>query len=104
MIAVGAGEHGDVLEHGLAAVAVARRLDGADLQHGAAELVDHERGEGLAGDVLGDDEQRLLGLHHLLEQRDELLDAVDLVLVDEDEGLLEIDLHLLGIGDEVRER
>ena len=63
-----AGEDGDVLEHGLAAVAEARRLDGGDLE-AAAQLVDDERGQRLALDVLGDDQQRLAGLHHRLEQR-----------------------------------
>ena len=53
-----AGEDGDVLEHGLAAVAEARGLDGADLQ-GAAQLVDHQGGQGLALDVLGDDQEGL---------------------------------------------
>jgi hypothetical protein len=67
----GAGEDRDVLEHGLAAVAVARRLDGGDLQR-AAQLVDHQRRERLAVDVLGDDQQRLAGLRDLLEQRDQL--------------------------------
>ncbi len=36
-----AGQHGDVAQHGLAAIAEARRLDGTDVQH-AAELVDHQ--------------------------------------------------------------
>ena len=54
-----AGQHGDVFEHGLAAIAVARGLDGTDLQD-ALELVDHQRRQGVAFDVLGDDEQRLL--------------------------------------------
>ena len=49
-----AGEDGDVLEHGLAALAEARGLDG-DRAEGAADLVDHQGGEGLALDVLGDD-------------------------------------------------
>ena len=52
-----AGEDPDVLEHGLAAIAEAGGLDGADVE-GAAQLVDHQRGEGLALDVLGDDQQR----------------------------------------------
>ena len=51
-------KHGDVAEHGLAAVAVAGRLDGAHVED-AAQLVDHQRGQGLALDVLGDDQQRL---------------------------------------------
>ncbi|MGH6901314.1 MAG: chaperonin GroEL, partial [Geminicoccaceae bacterium] len=61
-----AGEDGQVLEHGLAAVAEARRLDRAGLDH-AAQLVDHERGQALALEVLGDDQQRALLLDHLLE-------------------------------------
>jgi hypothetical protein len=52
-----AGEDGDVLEHGLATIAEAGGLDGAHLQ-GAAQLVDDQRGQGLAFDVLGDDQQR----------------------------------------------
>ena len=56
------------LQHGLAAVAEAGRLDGDGLE-GAADLVDDQGREGLALDVLGDDQQRLAGLHDLLEQR-----------------------------------
>src|SRR5204863_1561826 len=41
-----AGEDGDVLEHGLAALAEARRLDGYGLER-AADLVDDERGKRL---------------------------------------------------------
>jgi hypothetical protein len=80
-----AGEDGDVLEHGLAAVAEAGGLDGAHLER-AAELVDHQRRQGLALDVLGDDQQRLAGLGDLLQQRDQVLGARDLLLVDEDVG------------------
>src|SRR5690606_12343953 len=58
-----AGENGDVLEHGLAAIAEAWSLDGRDLQ-AAAQLVDDERRQRLALDIFGDDEQRLAGLHH----------------------------------------
>jgi hypothetical protein len=68
-----AGEDGDVLQHGLAAVAEAGGLDGDRLE-GAADLVDDEGGEGLALDVLGDDQQRLAGLHDLLEHRQQVLD------------------------------
>ena len=66
-----AGQDGDVAEHGLAAVAVAGRLDGRDLED-AAELVDDQGRQRLAFDVLGDDQQRLVGLGDLLEQRDQL--------------------------------
>jgi hypothetical protein len=62
------GEDRDVLQHLLAAVAEAGGLDGGALQ-GAAELVDDERREGLALDVLGDDEERLLLPGDRLEHR-----------------------------------
>ena len=68
---LGAGEDRDVLEHALAAVAEARGLDG-DAGEGAAQLVDDERREGLALDVLGDDQQRAAGLDDLLEDREQV--------------------------------
>jgi hypothetical protein len=75
-----AGEDRDVLEHRLAAIAEARSLHRRDLQT-AAQLVDHERGDRLALDVLGDDQQRLAGLHHRFEQRQHRLQAGQLLLV-----------------------
>ena len=67
-----AGEDGHVGEHRLAAVAEAGGLDGDRVER-AADLVHDERGEGLALDVLGDDQQRAARLHDLLEQRQERL-------------------------------
>ena len=80
-----AGQDGDVLEHRLAAIAEARRLDRRDLQ-AAAQLVDHERGQRLALDVLGDDEQRLAGLHDRFQHRQHRLQGRELLFVDQDEG------------------
>ena len=94
------GQHGDVLQHGLAAVAEARRLHGRDLQ-AAAQLVDDQRRQRLALDLFGDDEQRLAGLHHGFEHRQQRLQAGELLLVDEDVGLLQLGDHLVGVGDEV---
>src|SRR5690606_21328812 len=73
------GEDRDVLEHRLAAVTEARRLDGADLER-AAQLVDDQRGERLALDVLGDDQQRLALAGDLLEDRQQVLHRRDLLL------------------------
>src|SRR5689334_2232949 len=50
-----AGEGGNVFEHGLAAIAEARRLHSAGLQR-ATQLVHHERRERFALDVLSDDQ------------------------------------------------
>ena len=95
-----AGERGDVLEHGLAAIAEAGRLDGRGLQR-AAQLVDDERRQRFALDVLRDDEQRLAEARHLLEHRQQVLHRADLLLVDQDDRVLEHDFHALGVGHEV---
>src|SRR5262249_52156453 len=95
-----AGQDSDILQHGLAAIAEARRLYRCDLET-AAQLVDDERGKRLALDVFSHDQQRLGGLHHRLEQRQQLLQARQLLLVDEDIGVLHLRAHLVGIGDEV---
>ena len=94
------GEHGDVLEHGLAPVTEARRLHGADLQR-AAELVHNQGGQSLALDVLGDDQEGLARLGHLLQDRKKILHGGDLLVVDQDESVLQNGLHPLGIGDEI---
>ena len=91
---------GDVLEHRLAAIAEAGRLDGRDLE-AAAQLVDDQRRQRLAVDVLGDDQQRLAGLDDRLEDRQHRLQRRQLLLVQEDVGLLELGDHLLGVGDEI---
>ena len=95
-----AGQDRDVFEHRLAAIAEARRLDGDGLQR-AAQLVDDERRQRLTVDVLGDDHERTAGARHLLEQRQEILHRADLLLVDQDDGVLEHDFHALRIGHEV---
>src|SRR5216684_6755049 len=94
------GESGDVFEHGLAAVAKARGLDGGALQ-GAAELVHHEGGKGFTFDVLSDDQEGLAHLGGLLEQREQVLHRADFLFVDEDANVLEDAFHALGVGDEV---
>ena len=83
-----AGQDGDVAEHRLAAVAEAGGLDGADVQD-AAELVDDQGRQRLALDVLGDDQERLARLRDLLQQRQHVADVADLLLVDQDQGVLE---------------
>ena len=95
-----AGQHGDVAEHGLAAIAEAGRLDRADVEH-AAELVDDQGRQRLALDVLGDDQQRLARLGDLFQERNHLAQAADLLLVEQDQGVLEMAFHLGRTVDEV---
>src|SRR6185437_932601 len=95
-----AGQDGDVLQHGLAAIAEARRLDGRDLE-AATQAVDHQSRKRFTFDVFRDDHQRLAGLHHGLEQRQQLVEVGELLLVDQDVGVVEFNAHLVGVGDEV---
>src|SRR5207249_3898468 len=67
------GEDRDVLEHALAAIAEARSLDGHARER-AAQLVHDQGREGLALDVLGDDQQRLARLDDLLQDRQHIAD------------------------------
>ena len=94
------GEDRDVFEHRLAAIAEPRRLDRRNLE-AAAQLVDDKRRQGFSFDVFGDDEQRLAGLDDGLEDREQRLKRGELLLVDEDVGVLKLGHHLLGVGDEI---
>ncbi len=89
------------LEHGLAPVAEPGRLDGDGVER-APDLVDDERGQGLALDVLGDDQQRLGALHDPLEHRYEVVDGADLRVGDQDVRVVEHRFLALRVGDEVR--
>src|SRR5437667_3255663 len=94
------GQDRDVLQHGLAAIAEARSLDGGDLE-AATQTVDDEGGESFAFDVFRDDDQRLAGLHHGFEQRKQFVQAGELLLVDQDVGIVHFNAHLVGVGDEI---
>ena len=95
------GDDGDVLEHALAAITEARRLDG-HRREGAAQLVEDQRRERLALEVLGDDQQVLAGLHDLLEHGQQIGDVADLLVHDQDQRIGEHCLHAVRIGDHVR--
>ena len=95
-----AGERGNVAEHRLAAVAEAGRLRRADVEH-ATELVDHKCREGVTIDILRNDQKRLAGLSHLLEQGQQVAEVGDLLLVDQDQGVVELADHLGRLVDEI---
>src|SRR5690606_31605880 len=84
-----------------AAITEARRLDGRDLDD-AADVVDDERREGLALDVLGDDQQRAARLRNGLEQRQQLADVRNLLVVDQDQRVLEVRRLARLVVDEVQ--
>src|SRR5581483_9888716 len=95
-----AGQHRDVFEHGLAAVAEPGRLDGRALQR-VAQLVDHQRRQRLAFHVLSNDEERFPALGDALEQRKQVLHRAYLLLMDEDAHVFQHALHALRVGHEV---
>src|SRR5215470_16338277 len=94
------GEDGDVVQHGLAAVAEPGRHHRDGLEQ-AADLVDDQGGQGLALDVLGDDDQRLAGLHNLVQQRQQVLVGRHLGVDDQDVRVVQDALHPLRVGGEV---
>src|SRR5450830_469524 len=95
-----AGEDRNVFEHRPAAIAEAWCFHRRNLE-AAAQIVDDERGQSLALNILGDNDERLRGLHDRFEQRQQLLQARELLLVDQQIGVIHLDAHLVGIGDEV---
>jgi hypothetical protein len=67
----------------------------------SAQSVENERGERVAVDVLGDDEQLSTLLGDDLEHGDDRLNARDLAVDDEHIDVFELALLRLGVGDEV---
>src|SRR5690606_943364 len=94
------GKDRDVLQHRLAAIAETGSLDCRNLE-AAAQLVDHQRGQSFAFDVLRDDQQRTAALYHGFEDRQHRLQVRELLLVDQDIGIIQLHGHLLGVGHEV---
>src|SRR5689334_15551739 len=95
-----AGEDSKVLEHGFAAVAKARRLDRRYLEP-AAQLVDDERRQRLALDVLSHDQQRIAALNNGFEEREDRLESRQLLLEQQDVRVFELAQHLRRVGDEI---
>ena len=91
-----ASQNGDILQHCLASVAIARSLDSNDVE-GAAQIVHDQGGQSLAVNILSDDQERLAGLDELVQQRKQILNVGNLLIRDQDVRILEVRFHLLGI-------
>ncbi|TLD33253.1 hypothetical protein PspLS_00817 [Pyricularia sp. CBS 133598] len=94
------GKNSNVAKDRLAVVTEAGSLNGSDLEL-TAELVQNADSQSLALNVLSDNDERPAGLGRDLKSGDDVLDSRDLLLRQEDQGLLELDLLGLGVGDEV---
>ncbi len=95
-----ASQRGDVAEHFLAAVTEARRLDREGLE-AALKLIDDEGGQRFAIDILGKDDERLALAGDHLDRRQDVSNRRNLLVSDENEGILEVRLHALRAGHEV---
>ena len=95
-----AGQDRHVLQHCLAAVAKAGRLDRGNFQ-AAPQFVDDQRRQRLTFDVFGDDQQRLAGLNDRFEQWQQRLQARQFLLVEQDVRVVELGDHLFGVGHEI---
>mmetsp|Transcript_80850 Transcript_80850/g.168729 ORF Transcript_80850/g.168729 Transcript_80850/m.168729 type:complete len:618 (+) Transcript_80850:65-1918(+) len=96
-----AGEDGEILHDGLAAVTEARSLQSGNLQS-SSQLVHDEDSQGLAINVLGHQDQGFLDPGSLLQDREDGLHTRDFLVVEQHQGVLHLDLLGLGVGDEVR--
>ncbi len=95
-----ARKDGNVTQDGLAAIAKAGSLHGRHIQS-AAQLVDHERRQSLALNILSNDQERLAAASHLLQQGQQILHGADLLLVDQDVGIFQDHFQALRVGHEV---
>jgi hypothetical protein len=94
------GEDSKISENVLAVVSESGGLDGNNLEL-TTELVKNTDGESLTLNVLSNDDQRTALLGRDLKSGDDVLDGGNLLLGEEDQGLLELSLGGLGVGDEV---
>merc|ERR1719335_460218 len=94
------GELSNVLQVGLAVVSKAGCLDGGELQS-SAQLVDNETRQGVRLDILSDDEQGLLLTDDSLQDGNQGLQVGNLLLDQQDVGVIQITLLCLWVRDEV---
>jgi hypothetical protein len=65
------------------------------------QAVHHQRRQGLAFDVLGDDQERAARLHHGFQHRQHRLQAGQFLLVQQHIDVLQLRGHFFGVGDEI---
>ncbi len=95
-----AGEDGDVLEHGFAAIAKSGCLNRARIEH-APGFIHHQRSQGFAFYVFGDYQQGLAGAGDFFQHWHQVLNDVDFLVGYQDADVFVFSQHPLLIGDEV---
>ena len=94
------GQDGQVTEDGLSVVSESGGLDGTDRKL-TTELVEDTGREGLAVNVLGDDQEGPPALSGNLERGQDVLQGRDLAFGQQDQRSLHLDLLRLDVGDKV---
>src|SRR5690606_13267136 len=101
------GNHGatsqdrQILQHGLATVAEARRLDSSHF-HDTAHVVHNQSGKRFAFHVFSDDQQGLAGLGNGFQDRQHVADVGDFLVNQQDERAVQFNAHFFLVVDEVR--
>src|SRR3546814_7769052 len=67
----------------------------------AAQLVDHQGRKRFAFNVFSNDEERTARLNDGFQNGEHRLQVRQLLLVDQDVGIVQFDLHLFRVGDEI---
>ncbi len=93
-------QYGDILQHSLATVSEARSLHCANLQ-ATTQTVNYQCSQSLRIYILSDNEQWTTTLGSWLQDRQELLQVRNLLVVEKDIWIIHHALHLVGIGHEV---
>src|SRR5882724_6501428 len=96
-----ARENGNVLQHGFAAIAEARRLDGGDFDD-AADRVDDQRGKRFAFHIFRNDQQLPATLRNGFQQGQQFANVGDLLVNQQHQRLVELGALALLIVDEIR--
>mmetsp|Transcript_9219 Transcript_9219/g.16101 ORF Transcript_9219/g.16101 Transcript_9219/m.16101 type:complete len:295 (-) Transcript_9219:211-1095(-) len=89
------------MQVGLAVISESRRLHRAHLDP-TAQLVDHERCQRFGLDILGNNKQLSLRLHHLLQNRNQALHSRNLLLHHQNQRVLKLDLLRFRVRHKVR--
>ena len=90
----------DILKHCLTTVAKARSLNSTDLEL-CTQTVHNQSSQSLTLNILGNYQQRTAALNGRLQDRKEVLQIANLLVIDKDVRILHHTLHLLCIGNKV---
>src|SRR6056297_1899947 len=94
------GKDGDILEHLFPAVTETGCFHSGDLQR-STQLVHYQGSQCFTVHILGDDQQRATVLGSSFQDRKQVFHGGDLLIMDQDIGILQYRFHLFCIGHEI---